>query len=152
MIVVSFPGLDGSSFPYSSFAAFSITHCLCFSPMLIFSLLRSSRGQRASAKESRTKQRLISETCLPPISLSIPHCHSTSPLPGIRAHHRPQLARPLMSLTLSLLLIPLFRGAYIPTQPIDFSIVLPHIRFFTVNVVFSFKFWSKRSRSFTILY
>ena len=31
---------------------------------------------------------------------------------GIRAHHRPQLARPLMSLILSLLLIPLFRGVY----------------------------------------
>ena len=33
---------------------------------------------------------------------------------GICAHHRPQLARPLMSLVLSLLLIPQFRGVYIP--------------------------------------
>ena len=57
---------------------------------------------------------------------------------GIRAHHRPQLARPLMSLILSLLWIPLFRGAYIPTQLINSSIVLPHLQCFTVNVVSRF--------------
>ena len=54
---------------------------------------------------------------------------------GTCAHHRPQLTRPLMSLILSVLLIPLFRGVYIPRQPINFSIVSPHLRLFTVDVV-----------------
>ena len=40
------------------------------------------------------------------------------------------------------LLISLFRGVYIPTQLINFSIVPPHLRFFTVSVVSLF--WSKR--------
>ncbi|EDR02616.1 uncharacterized protein LACBIDRAFT_308281 [Laccaria bicolor S238N-H82] len=39
-------------------------------------------------------------------------------------------------------LLILFRGVYIPTQLINFSIVPPHLRFFTVSVVSWF--WSKR--------
>ena len=69
---------------------------------------------------------------------------------GIRAHHRLQLARPLMFLILSLLLVPLFRGVYIPTQLINFSVLLPHLQCFTINVVS--RFWSKRLRSFMMFH
>ena len=57
---------------------------------------------------------------------------------------------PLMSLILSLLLIPLFRGLYISTQLINSSIALPHLYCFMVNVVS--QFWSKRLRSFTMFH
>ena len=69
---------------------------------------------------------------------------------GIRTHHRPRLARPLMPLILSSLLIPLFRGLYISTQLINSSIALPHLYCFIVNVVS--RFWSKSFRSFTMFH
>ena len=51
----------------------------------------------------------IKEVCStdPPLNPSLSVNVAT---PGMRAHHRPQLARPLLSLRLSVLLIPLFRG------------------------------------------
>ena len=67
---------------------------------------------------------------------------------GTCAHHRPRLARPLMSLIPSLLLVPQFRGVYISTQLINFSIAVPHLQCFTFIVVS--RFWSKRLRSFTM--
>ena len=99
-----------------------------------YSVLQWSMSVSKGTSTSRTKDVRSTDLSFN-LSLLLNFC-----VVGIRAHYRPRLARPLMSLILSLMLIPLFIGLYISTQLINFSIALPHLYCFIVNVVS--RFWS----------
>ena len=108
-----------------------------------YSVLQRSMSVSKGTSTSRTKD--VRSTDLPlNRSLLLNFC-----VVGIRP---PSSATggPLMFLILSLLLIPLFRGLYISAQLINFSIALPHLYCFIVNVVS--RFWSKRLRPFTMFH
>ena len=115
----------------------------CFLLMLWFSLqwlLRSSMDQWVFLKENQKRRHLVSKQWVLLFFLANFH-HPKSPLQA----YVPTIIRNWCVLTAYPqwhLLISLFRGVYIPTQLINFSIVPPHLRFFTVSVVSLF--WSKR--------
>ena len=126
------PSYDGSSYPCLSFI--STPRCFFHNPLhvfftdiqiLIFSgycvLQRSMSVSKGKSDKATSRIKDVRSTDL---HFNLPLLFNVSVV-GIRTHHRPQLARPLMSLILSLLLIPLFRGVYISTQLINFSIALP---------------------------
>ena len=96
--------------------------------------VRTGKSDKATSRNKGVRSTDISSN--PSLSFNVA-------VAGTCAHHRPQLARPLMSLILGVLLIPLFSRVYTPRQPISFSIVLLHLQLFTVDVVSLF--WSKCS-------
>ena len=149
------PRLDGSSYPYSSFK-FHIKPALLFPQSIacvfhrcLYWLLRSSTvnerqqrkvGQSNVSYQRRAFHRSPFQSLIVIRRLRCRHTCPPSSATGASSH----------VLILSLLLVPLFRGVYIPTQLIYFSVLLPHLQCFTVNVVS--RFWSKRLRSFTMFH
>ena len=102
-------------------------------------LLHSSMDQWVFLKENQKSHHLVSKQWVLLFFLTNFH-HPKFPLQA----YVPTIIRNWCVLTAYPqwhLLISLFRGVYIPTQLINFSIVSPHLRFFTISVVSLF--WSK---------
>ena len=119
-IVVSVPGLDGSSYPSSNFVPapryFYHNPLPVFfaDPHLKFSVAIALFNGSMSVRKGKSDKGMFHINDVRSTDLPFnPSLSFNVSVTGIRAHRRPQLARPLMSLIPSLLLIPLFRGVYV---------------------------------------